>query len=119
MLVYTFDSGYKAAIALIDSQQSFDAIFAANDMMAIGAIEALTERGLKIPEDVAVVGYDDIRMAGWYKPALTTVRQPVYDMGLAAVEILLKQITGAKTSVCEQKFMPELIVRKSSGAKEG
>jgi len=116
---YSFDSGYRAAVALMESREPFDAIFAANDMMAIGAIEALTEQGINIPDDVAVVGYDDIRMAGWYKPALTTVRQPVYEMGMAAVAMLLDQISGVRASACEEKFKPELIVRNSSGGREG
>lgn len=112
---YSFDNGYKITKALIESTEAFDAIFAANDMMAVGAIEALIENGIGVPENVAVAGFDDIRMAGWYKPALTTVRQPVYEMGQAAVTMLIKQISGTAEEVCEQKFLPELIVRKSTG----
>jgi len=68
-------AGYSAAFSLIDSGQAFDAIFAASDLIAIGAMSALKDRGLKVPEDVAVVGFDDIPAASYVSPPLTTVRQ--------------------------------------------
>lgn len=115
---FTYDSGYEAADSLVKSGQPFDAIFASNDMIAIGAIECLGKHQIRVPEDVGVVGFDDIRMAGWYKPALTTIRQPVYDMGKCAVTILVNQITGLRDDYYEEIFMPELIIRQSSGSKE-
>lgn len=111
---YSFDSGYQAAKELIEKKESFDAIFAANDMMAIGAIEALLEASIRVPEDVAIVGFDDIRLAFWHKPSLTTVRQPAYEMGQAAVAMLIKQMSSISAEVLEHKFLPELIVRKST-----
>lgn len=115
---FTYDSGYEATEMLVRSGQKIDGIFASNDMIAIGAIECLAKHNIKVPEDVGVVGFDDIRMATWYKPALTTIRQPVYDMGKCAMNILVEQISGVREKYCEQIFMPELIIRKSSGAKE-
>jgi len=114
---FTYDSGYEAADNLVRSGQSFDAIFASNDMIAIGAIECLATHHIRVPQDVGVVGFDDIRMAAWYKPALTTIRQPVYDMGRCAVTILVEQITGQRDDYSEEIFMPELMIRQSSGSK--
>lgn len=114
---FTFEGGYEATENLITSGQFFDAIFAANDLMAIGIIECLGKYGRRVPDDVAVVGFDDIRMAAWYKPSLTTVKQPVYDMGQVAVRLMVEHITGAITDCNHKILKPELIVRQSSGGK--
>jgi LacI family transcriptional regulator len=114
---FTFEGGYQAVNELIASESFFDGIFAANDMMAIGAIECLTKYGRQVPDDVAVVGFDDIRLATWYKPSLTTVRQPVYEMGQVAVKSLLEQLTDGKTEASDKILKPELIIRRSSGSK--
>jgi len=114
---FTFEGGYQAIEGVIKSGQFFDAVFAANDLMAIGVIECLGKYGRHVPDDVAVVGFDDICMATWYKPSLTTVKQPVYDMGQVAVRIIVEHITGV-TKDCNDKILkPELIVRQSSGGK--
>lgn len=114
---FTFEGGYQGIERLIDSGQSFDAVFAANDMMAIGAMECLEKHGRCVPDDVAVVGFDDIRMAAWHKPSLTTIKQPVYEMGQVAVKIIVEHITGSNTNCTDQILKPELIVRQSSGEK--
>lgn len=111
---FTFDSGYQNAGRLLNSAEPFDAVFAANDLIAFGAIECLTEHGIKVPQEVLVAGYDDIWMARWYKPSLTTVRQPVYQMGQKAVEILLTLLSNAECTVQAEKFRPELIIRNST-----
>lgn len=116
---FTYESGYDAADKLLFSRQKFDSVFASNDMMAIGVIECLSKYGIRVPEDVAVVGFDDIRMAAWYKPLLTTVRQPVYKMGQYAIKLLVEQIIGQRDSYYEKIFIPELIIRQSSGNTEG
>lgn len=116
---FSFESGYQAASRLVASGQEFDGVFAANDLMAIGAIEYLAAYGLRVPAEIAVTGYDDIRMAGWYKPSLTTVRQPVYIMGQSAVKMIIDRITGENRQYREQIITPELVVRESSGGKEG
>jgi LacI family transcriptional regulator len=114
---FTFDGGYQAIEKWILNGQLFDAVFVANDMMAIGAIECLRKYGKQVPDDVAIVGFDDIRMAEWYKPTLTTVKQPVYEMGQVAVRIVVEQIKGGTAKVGNEILKPELIVRHSSGGK--
>ncbi len=115
---FTYDSGYQNAWLLLEKERKFDAVFAANDMIAIGVIECLAARGIRVPQDVRVAGYDDIRLAGWYKPALTTVRQPVYEMGQEAVRLLLHLLGSPTQDMVEKRFRPELIVRQSTGGDE-
>ncbi|SHJ26442.1 transcriptional regulator, LacI family [Propionispora hippei DSM 15287] len=115
---FTYDSGYQNAWLLLEKEREFDAVFAANDMIAIGVIECLAARGIRVPQDVRVAGYDDIRLAGWYKPALTTVRQPVYEMGQEAVRMLLHLLGSSAQEMVEKRFRPELIVRQSTGGDE-
>jgi DNA-binding LacI/PurR family transcriptional regulator len=91
------------------------AIVAPNDMAAIGAITKLKELNLKVPEDVAVVGYDNISIAEWYDPALTTVDQPHYQMGQRAMQSMLKRLENPDDSAEVVKFETSLIVRRSSG----
>lgn len=115
---FTYDSGYQNAWLLLEKEYQFDAVFAANDMIAIGVIECLAARGIRVPQDVRVAGYDDIRLAGWYKPTLTTVRQPVYEMGQEAVRMLLHLLTNPVQASAEKRFRPELIVRQSTEGNE-
>jgi LacI family transcriptional regulator len=94
----------------------FTAVFAANDLSAIGAMTALREHGLQVPGDVSVVGFDDIHVASYTSPKLTTVRQPIYDMGRAAAKLLIdarrkKLSLRDKTTI----FDGELVVRESTG----
>ncbi len=111
----THEPGYFAAQRLLASGQPFTAIFAFNDISAIGAIRALREAGLRVPEDVSVVGFDDIQSAAFQNPALTTVRQPLFKMGLLAAEALTHQMNeaAAHKSAKVLKVDPELIVRES------
>jgi DNA-binding LacI/PurR family transcriptional regulator len=107
------EAGYAAARTLLSRGRSFDAVFAASDLIAIGAMRALTESGLRVPEDVSVVGFDDIPMARFANPALTTVFQNTTRAGELLVEALLKQI---RDEPIESQMIPaSLIVRKSSG----
>jgi LacI family transcriptional regulator len=109
------DSGYKAAQELLSLDERPTAIFAANDIMALGVIYAVQEAGLKIPEDIALVGYDDRDFAAWVRPALTTIRMPSYEMGRAAARLLLEQFSGAALEDATQ-VPGELIIRESCGA---
>lgn len=109
------ESGYKAAMQLLALAERPTAFFAANDIMALGAIYAIQDAGLKIPQDIAVVGYDDRDFASWVRPALTTVRMPSYEMGQAAARLLLEQISGETLEDATQ-VPGELIVRDSCGA---
>ena len=107
-------TGYLVMQALLNLNEPPRAVFAANDQMAADAIRAARERGLQVPGDVAIVGFDDIALAGYTAPALTTVRQPTYRMGQLAVEAILhSQSAGsAPTSVV---LPTELVIRESCG----
>lgn len=109
------DSGHQAAQALLALEDKPTAIFAANDIMALGAMYAIQGAALKIPADVAIVGYDDRDFAAWIRPALTTVRMPSYEMGQAAARLLLEQIGGEELEDATQ-IPGELIIRESCGA---
>ncbi|MFC7617363.1 substrate-binding domain-containing protein [Actinokineospora soli] len=91
---FTRTSGESAMRTLLDRDPDIDAVFAANDMMAIGALRTLRAAGRRVPEDVSVVGYDDIELTQHTDPALTTVRQPVVDQARTMTELLLLQIGG-------------------------
>ncbi|WP_370191294.1 LacI family DNA-binding transcriptional regulator [Qipengyuania sp.] len=109
----TEEEGHAAARALIDSGREFDAIFAASDLIAIGAMRALAEAGQAVPQDVAVVGFDDIPAANLTTPPLTTVMQDIRQAGQALVESLLAQIEGRE--VPPRKLPGRLVVRGSTG----
>lgn len=114
---FTEESGYRAGHQLQALKRLPDAVFAANDMMAIGCMFALGEAGLQVPRDLAVVGFDDIPTARFIAPPLTTVRVRMTDMGTRALECLAFQIDnpeGTKTSV--QVLQTELVVRRSCGS---
>ncbi|MBP2630907.1 MAG: transcriptional regulator, LacI family [Firmicutes bacterium] len=111
---FTFNSGYENTAILLKKQEKFDAVFAANDLIAFGVIDCLTKHGIEVPREIIVAGYDDIRMAGWYKPSLTTVRQPVYQMGEKTVEILLALFSKPESEIYTERFRPELIIRNST-----
>jgi len=112
--LYTEEAGYEAASDLIKSGLPFDGICAACDLIAIGAMRALQEHGLKIPEDVSVVGFDDIAIASFAVPPLTTVKQDTQLAGELLVETLLATINGQNKPT--SLIPPKLIVRKSCGS---
>ncbi|MDQ6653169.1 MAG: substrate-binding domain-containing protein, partial [Acidobacteriota bacterium] len=96
---------------------SFTALFAFNDISAIGAIKALREAGRRIPEDVSVVGFDDIQSAAFQNPGLTTVKQPLRQMGVLAAETVLHRINAPVKQPYPKEIIvePELIIRGSTG----
>lgn len=100
---------------LLHRGNPFTAVFAFNDVSAIGAIHSLREAGLRVPEDVSVIGFDDIPVAAFQNPGLTTVRQPLEEMGATAARTLLDRIQGAGSIPEEILLAPELVVRKSTG----
>jgi LacI family transcriptional regulator len=110
---FTEDGGYNAAVTMCALGNLPEAIFAANDEMAIGVIRAFQERGILVPDDVAVVGFDDIRLAEYVSPALTTIRQPMYTLGLVGAHKLFQALRG-EVNNDPVKLPTELIVRKSS-----
>jgi LacI family transcriptional regulator len=107
--------GYKPMQALLEKTRDFTAVFCFNDIAAIGAIRALKEAGLRVPEDVSVVGFDDILSAAYATPSLTTVRQPLTEMGKRGAQILLERIGNRdKEYPTEVVMSPELVVREST-----
>jgi len=111
----THDPGYAATRRLLAANKPFTALFAFNDVSAIGAIRAFREAGLRIPEDVSVVGFDDVQSAAYQNPALTTVRQPLHQMGMLAAAQVLEQIGSPRLAAVQQIVVsPELIVREST-----
>jgi DNA-binding LacI/PurR family transcriptional regulator len=107
--------GYELTRTLLAKTRNFTAIFAYNDISAIGAIRALREAGIRVPEDVSVVGFDDIRDAAYHVPSLTTVRQPLRRMGEIAAQTLVDRIEGRKAYVRQIAIEPELVIRESTG----
>jgi LacI family transcriptional regulator len=108
--------GYRVTRKLLERDHSFTALFAFNDISAIGAIQALREAGKRVPEDVSVVGFDDIQSAAYQNPGLTTVKQPLRQMGEVAAETLLQRISNpGKDLPNEVVLKPELIVRGTTG----
>lgn len=112
--LFTVEGGRAAGGELIDTGHT--AIICASDLMALGAIRAARSRGLGVPDDVSVVGFDDSPLIAFTDPPLTTVRQPVDGMGQAAVTALVSEIRGSGVPRSELLFHPELIVRGSTGA---
>src|SRR6202045_2208812 len=108
--------GYEATRKLLASHQPFTALFAFNDISAMGAIRALREGKLRIPDDVSVVGFDDIQSAAYQNPPLTTVRQPLREMGRIAAETLLRRIrrSGSDSQGGETMVEPKLIIRETT-----
>jgi LacI family transcriptional regulator len=106
--------GEQAMQSLLVNGVAFDAVSAANDLMAIGAMRVLRRHGLRIPQDVAVVGYDDIDEAEIVDPALTTVRQPAYEMGQLAATLLLQHIDGDPQTHTHIAIPTTLVVRDSA-----
>ncbi len=115
--LYTLEGGQAAAASLIE--RGCTAVVCASDMMALGAIRAARGRGLGVPRDVSVVGFDDSPLIAFTDPPLTTIRQPVQAMGQAAVRTLLEEISGTPAPHSEFVFMPELVVRGSTASGPG
>lgn len=110
--------GYPVVQELLSRTTDFTALFAYNDLSAIGAIRAIRNRGLRVPEDVSVVGFDDINSAAFQNPSLTTVRQPLEAMGKTAVKILLERLAGGEDPQ-QVVVQPEFIVRESTAPARG
>jgi LacI family transcriptional regulator len=112
---FTFDGGRSEVARLLDAGVEFDAVFAHNDLSAAGAMRALRAAGRDIPADVAVVGFDDVPLASHLDPPLTTVHQPMREMGEAAARMLLTRVAGAPAPGRPTVIETTLIVRESTG----
>lgn len=110
---FTQASGEAAMLRLLTDLPDLDGVFAANDLMGAGAVHALRERGRRVPEDVAVIGFDDSSAATASRPALTTVRQPVEEMAAEMARMLLERIEGLSAGPTSAIFDPVLVVRQS------
>jgi len=108
----TSEAAYRTVSAFLDLDPSVDGIFAASDVIAMSAIQALAEHGLKVPDDVAVIGYDDILLAGHVMPPLTTIRQDLARGADLLVDLLFRRIAGEDCA--SVAMVPELIVRGSA-----
>lgn len=111
---FSRQSGYHGTKVLL--ARGVDAVFAANDQAALGVLDALHESGRKVPDDVSVVGFDDLPAAATSTPSLTSVRQPVEDRGARAAQLLLDQIEGIEKDVRHVLLPTELVIRQSCGA---
>jgi LacI family transcriptional regulator len=111
---FEFEGGFLRAGALLELPTRPTAIFAGSDQQALGVYEAARQRGLQIPQDLSVVGFDDLPMAQWSSPALTTVRQPLAEMGRVAAEMLGTLIEGLPLSSRRMELATELVVRGST-----
>ena len=105
--------GYLGMQMLLEKKVPFSAVFAQNDRLARGAISALHQAGLRVPEDVSVIGYDDVPEAEFSDPPLTTIRQPMKEIGQAATRLLIQMIENPETSPTQVLFDTELVVRSS------
>lgn len=114
---YNIDAGSMATDALMARKERPTAIFAANDLIALGAISRLAGHGFRVPDEVAVIGFDDIPMAASEPISLTTIRQKVPDTVAAAVETLTTRLADPAAPIRNRIIAPELIVRRSSGTK--
>ena len=115
----TMESGYDAVMGFRDSIRRYDSLFAANDLMAIGALLALRELGLRVPQDLSVVGYDDTDLAACIRPSLSTVHQPREELSLVTCERLIELVRGrhageARRDARRILLTPKLVVRETS-----
>ena len=111
---FTEDSGYDGAKQLFANKNNITAIFASNDAIAVGAMKAMKEMGIKIPDDISIVGYDDIRMASYISPALTTVKISISKMASLAVRDLINFIENGITFTECHTISTELVIREST-----
>ncbi|TDL31744.1 LacI family transcriptional regulator [Jeotgalibacillus sp. S-D1] len=109
---FTREGGYRATKMLIAQGSLPDAVFFANDEMAIGGMQVFKENKIKIPKDISVIGYDDIQLSEFMSPPLTTIRQPKYEAGALAMHLILQQLSGTEVNPY-YKLSTELVVRKS------
>lgn len=114
---FYYKTGYNLMLKLLFIENPPTAVFAANDEMAIGAIKAIQSQGLKVPEDIAIVGFDNIKMSAIFSPSLTTIGQPTYKIGEKAMNLLLDLIRGKKLSKNQFVLDDKLIIRESCGFK--
>lgn len=117
--LWSFNSGYRAMQEILADSTLPSAVFASNDRMAIGAAHALQECGLTVPDDISLVGVDDLDVSQYMNPPLTTVRQPINDMARAGIDLLLKLMNNETPEATHVLLSPELILRRSTAPVGG
>jgi DNA-binding LacI/PurR family transcriptional regulator len=113
---WSSSGGYQATLKLLDRALRFTALFVQNDRMAMGALQALREHQRRVPEDVAVVGFDNIPSTPYFDPPLTTIHQPSYDLGRTGAGLLIDLISGQSDLSAPNRLETELVIRHSCGA---
>ncbi|WP_323178159.1 MULTISPECIES: substrate-binding domain-containing protein [unclassified Streptomyces] len=116
---FTHSLAHQHALALLALADRPTAIFAGSDHQALGTYRAAAEHGLRIPDDVSVVGFDDLPFADWVTPRLTTMRTPIADMTALAARMVLRLLSGQEPETTRVEVATELVVRKSSGPPPG
>jgi LacI family transcriptional regulator len=116
---FDYASGFAAGVRLLDLADPPSAVFAASDEMALGVYEAARRRGLRVPEDLSIVGFDDLPQARWAPPPLTTVRQPLAEMGMVAVRTVLRLLNDEQLESSKVELATEVVVRESTAAPQG
>lgn len=111
---YGFHGGFRGTQALLQLDPRPTALFAISDIMAIGAMKALKEKNISIPNEMAVIGFDNTGISGMYDPGLTTIAQPRYELGATAMELLLQAINKKETPIQNKVLAHELIIREST-----
>ncbi len=108
---FTLDGGIETTRKILEFKENIDAIIYSSDIMAFGGIKELIKKGFKIPKDISVIGYDNIEMSEFIEPELTTVSQPIYEMGKRACQLLINIVNGNETDQKQIYYEPTLIVR--------
>ncbi|WP_174614606.1 LacI family DNA-binding transcriptional regulator [Virgibacillus ihumii] len=116
---YNFDKAKEAAIDLLTNHPEIDGLFVGNDLMGAGVLNAAASLGISIPEDLAVIGFDGISLSKIITPSLTTMAQPVYEIGRRAAEMLIFQITSEHPEIMSEEFDVQLMERQSTDVREG
>jgi len=112
--VSTPELGFEPACELLNRKADFTAMVCYDDIAAIGAIRAIRDHGLRVPEDISVVGFDDIQSAAFQNPSITTIRQPLHEMGTIAARLLLERVRGQNADLQMLPVLPELVIREST-----
>ncbi|KNF07865.1 transcriptional regulator, LacI family [Gottschalkia purinilytica] len=114
---FQIESGFNAMKQLIDRKVKIDAVFVANDLMAIGAINYLSKKGIDVPEEISVIGFDNVGLSSLTTPKLTTIEQPISEMSKISIELIMDQILEEENKYREIKLTPKIIVRESVSKK--
>jgi LacI family transcriptional regulator len=114
---WSSSGGHQATLELLDRDTGFTALFVQNDRMALGALQALREHGLRVPQNVAVVGFDNIPSTPYFDPPLTTLHQPNYELGRTGARLLIDLISGKPAPSAPIRLETELVIRRSCGAQ--